>query len=305
MKVFKEAMREWMVNYKANSVKPSTYDRLQTSYDLMCRYGISNIEIDDLTTLDLQQYLNALVRDRYALSTIKKQYHLISEFVDYANLSGILQKPLYKGVRLPSESAVKKHKREVTTYTKDEEKRLRQVLYRGDSPAYYAALIMLETGMRIGEVLALNWSDVDFRRRSVRINKTVVRISNGRRSYVQNAAKSHTSNRTIPLSREALRILEALYEKDDLKEFIIHNRHGGLLTYEAVRWWIRKACDEADVSYYGQHVFRHTFATNCYERGCDVKILSKLLGHSDVTITYNIYVHLFGEGLEEMRSVIG
>ena len=305
MKVLKESIKEWMTDYKANSVKPSTYDRLITSYELMCKYDVSDICIDDLTTLDLQQYLNDLVRDRYALSTIKKQYHLISEFIDYANLSGILQKPLYKGVKLPSESAVKKHKKEVTTYTKDEEKRLKEILYRGDSPAFYAALIMLETGMRIGEVLALNWSDVDFRRRSVRINKTVVRIGSGRKSYIQNAAKSHTSNRIIPLSREVLRILEEMSERDDLNEFVIHNRDGELLTYEAVRWWIRKACEEARVPYYGQHVFRHTFATRCYERGCDVKILSKLLGHSDVTITYNIYVHLFGDALEEMRSVVG
>ena len=57
--------------------------------------------------------------------------------------------------------------------------------------------------------------------------------------------------------------------------------------------------------YLGMHAFRHTFATNCYERGCDVKILSKLLGHSDVAITYNIYIHLYGDALEEMRRVVG
>ena len=68
---------------------------------------------------------------------------------------------------------------------------------------------------------------------------------------------------------------------------------------------INKACDLAGVKYLGQHVFRHTFATNCYARGCDVKVLSKLLGHSDVTITYNTYIHLFGDALEEMRKVIG
>lgn len=56
---------------------------------------------------------------------------------------------------------------------------------------------------------------------------------------------------------------------------------------------------------HGNHALRHTCATNCYNRGCDVKILSKLLGHADVSITYNIYIHLYGDALEEMRSVIG
>ena len=56
--------------------------------------------------------------------------------------------------------------------------------------------------------------------------------------------------------------------------------------------------------YYGLHVFRHTFATNCYHRGCDVKVLSKLLGHGSVAVTYNTYIHLYGDALEAMRAVI-
>ncbi|MBQ7850102.1 MAG: tyrosine-type recombinase/integrase [Clostridia bacterium] len=78
-----------------------------------------------------------------------------------------------------------------------------------------------------------------------------------------------------------------------------------ILSYEAIRYQINHACADAGVSYKGQHAFRHTFATNCYKKGADVKILSKLLGHSDVSITFNVYIHLFGDALEEMRSVIG
>ena len=58
------------------------------------------------------------------------------------------------------------------------------------------------------------------------------------------------------------------------------------------------------IAYKGEHIFRHTFATNCYYKGMDVKILSKLLGHADVNITYNIYVHLYGDGFDEMYSAL-
>ena len=92
---------------------------------------------------------------------------------------------------------------------------------------------------------------------------------------------------------------------DTYDGFVFHDENGDMLTYETLRWRTKKACEMAGVPYYGQHVFRHTFATNCYERGCDVKLLSKLLGHADVTITYNVYIHLFGDALEEMRSVVG
>ena len=299
------SVRNWLEDYKANSVKPSTYDRLYVTYETMCKYDIADIPVVDLTTSDLQQYLNELVQKGYALSTIKKQYHLLSEYLDFAIMSGLITRPIHKGVKLPSESAVKKHKKEVVTYTHDEEERLRRVLEQGDSLAYYAALIMLETGMRIGEALALQWDDIDWRRRSVRISKTIVRLGDSRRCYIQNDAKSHTSNRTIPLSKEAYRILDEVHRNDRYDNYVFHNKYGHYLSYETSRWWIRKACDEAGVPYYGQHVFRHTFATNCYERGCDVKMLSRLLGHSDVTITYNVYIHLFGDALEEMRAVVG
>ena len=70
---------------------------------------------------------------------------------------------------------------------------------------------------------------------------------------------------------------------------------GQQLSYEALRGQTRCLCKAADVPCRGGHVFRHTFLTNCYHKGVDVKILSRLLGHADVNITYNIYVHLYRE----------
>jgi site-specific recombinase XerD len=100
-------------------------------------------------------------------------------------------------------------------------------------------------------------------------------------------------------------MLENLVEKaDDLHGYIFQDADGGPISYEAMRYQIGKACENANVEYRGQHVFRHTFATNCYKNGADVKILSKLLGHSSVAITYNTYIHLYGDALEEMRSVV-
>lgn len=305
MNTLYSAIKEWMEIYKRTSVKPSTYDRLVTSLALVEKHPVSNVPIDILTVDDLQGYVNNLVEDGYALSTVKKQLHLIGAFVDHEVLMGHMLRPVHKGVKLPSESSVKKHKKEVIAYTKEEQRLLKNVLLRGDSPAFYAAMLMMETGMRIGEVLALGWDDIDWRRRAVRICKTVVRIAEKKRSYVQMSAKSHSSNRTIPLSRTAYEILDSLKAKDEYGCFVFHDVYGERLSYECVRWQIRKACEEAGVPYYGQHVFRHTFATNCYEKGCDVKLLSRFLGHSDVTITYNVYIHLFGDALEEMRSVLG
>lgn len=304
MKLFGEAVYEWMVNYNKNSVKPSTYDRLETSYNLMRKFTISCIPIEQIDTDYLQDYVNELVEMGYALSTIRKQYNLITAYMDYANMKGIIDKLYYKGVEIPSRAVIKKAKREIIAYTPLEQDKLKSVLYTLERPAYPAAILMLETGMRVGEVLALGWSDIDLRRGTVKIHKTFVRLGNHAKSYIQNEAKSYTSNRVIPLSSKALTLLKEMYLRDDFKEFVIHDNAGDPLGYEAVRWQIKMACRDSGVEYYGQHVFRHTFATNCYNKGCDVKLLSKFLGHSDVTITYNIYIHLFGDAVEEMRLIL-
>lgn len=306
MDILGNAIENWVMTTKKVSVKAATHDRLVTSLTLMKQYDIYGIRIEELEVSDIQRYVNELADDGYSLSTIRKQFHLIGAYISYANLIGDIQRPLHKGVKLPSETTVKKHKREVVAYTREEQKRLKNVLIRGDNPAYNVGLVMLETGMRIGEVLAIGWSDINWIRKSIRIGKTVVNIASTRKSFVQNSAKSYSSNRTIPMSTDCYELLKFLKSTEKVEsDFVFHDEKGERITYEAVRWWIGKACEEAGIPYYGMHVFRHTFATNCYENGCDVKILSKLLGHSDVTITYNIYIHLFGDALEEMRAVLG
>lgn len=309
MKQLYESINEWMVKYKKNSVKPATYDRLITSFNLMKNYSIAYVYLDVLCGDDLQEYINKLVKDGYALTTVKKQFNLLTGYLKYANANGIVARPIHNGVKLPSASNVLKPKKEVCAYDDRQQVLLKRILQTHARVGYDVALFMLESGTRIGEALAISWSDINWSRKSIRINKTFVRLGNSRAQYIQDSAKSYTSNRTIPLSTGAYSVLKRLYENeknvDDPNGLVFHDENGNALTYEAMRYQIGLACQEAKVPYLGQHVFRHTFATNCYNRGCDVKVLSKLLGHSDVTITYNIYIHLFGDALEEMRKVLG
>lgn len=306
MKQLFEAIEEWMVKYKQNSVKAATYDRMLVSFNLMKNYKIAYIGLDALRSDDIQEYLNRMVYDKYALTTIKKQYNLLTSYIKYANVEGIIARPLYANVKLPSQTVIQKPKKEIVAYNELEQMSLRKVFRFHPRAEYQAALFMMETGTRIGEALAVCWSDINWSRRSVRINKTLVRMCHKNHSFIQNSAKSFASNRVIPLSAEAIVMLKTMYEQEeDPSGFIFHDSSGNVLSYEAMRYHIGAACCEAKVPYRGQHVFRHTFATNCYNRGCDVKILSKLLGHSDVAVTYNTYIHLFGDTLEEMRKVLG
>lgn len=300
-----DAISDWMKKYKLNSVKTATYDRLETSLVMMSKYEIAQIPLETLQSSDIQSYINQLVADGYALTTIKKQFNLLSGFLRWANTEGIISRPIHSNVNLPSQSVVHKQKKEVMVYSDEEQLALRNVLLTREKPGYGAALLMMEMGFRVGEVLALNWEDVNWSRKAITVNKTLVRLANRKKSFVQQGAKSYTSNRTIPMSKVVYDLFREM-RLHNLRPigYIFTNDEGEPLSYEAMRYQIGVACEKAGVPYLGQHVFRHTFATNCFYRGCNVKILSKLLGHADVSITYNTYIHLFGDALEEMRSVV-
>lgn len=302
------AVEEWLTDYKRNSVKTLTYDRLLISYKMMLKYSIAEIRVDEIGTRDMQRYLNALVADGYSMSTIKKQFNLITAYWKWAMAQGLIVTPVYMGVNLPSETAIKSHKTDIQVYSPTEQRRLLRKLMTLEHDQYAAVVLMLEAGLRIGEVLALEWTDILWNRRALRIHRTLIRMSSEATTYVQESPKSKTSKRTIPLSDRALEILDKLLERRGISQGLIFARLDDPnlpYSYSSVEFHVRRLCKDLDISYRGLHAFRHTFATNCYERGCDVKILSKLLGHADVSITYNTYIHLYGDALEEMRKVIG
>ena len=118
----------------------------------------------------------------------------------------------------------------------------------------------------------------------------------------QDSPKSKSSNRVIPLTPKALSILKRLKLRRTTEW--VFEQDGKRYTYQKLMYQTKKLCREASVSYHGEHVFRHTFATNCYYKGIDVKILSKLMGHSSVQVTYNIYVNLYGDGFDDMYAAL-
>ena len=302
-KLYKE-MERWLIQYKKNDVKYASYIRLTGSLHLLGKYSISSVPPDYLVLDDVQSYINGLIESGYSLETIKKQVKILREYLTYAYLSGYIKTPLYLGIKSPKEINVKKHKKTVRVYTREEQRRLTSALMCGETIYHKLGLLLLDTGMRIGEAMALQWTDIDMERKSVTVTKTIVRSLYGKSGYIQIMPKTKSSKRELPLSG---RVLDSLLNDEvdsDSDELIFVNRNGDPCSYDMVKRGIRSICKEADVPFYGLHAFRHTFATNCFHKGCDVQLLSKMLGHSKTSITYDRYVHLYGDSLEKMRSLV-
>ena len=294
---------QWLTTYKATTVKPATYDRLLTSVRALEGFSIAEMPIGEITSVHIQQYVNELAGKGYGLSTIKKQMRIVTAPLKQASALHIIPADPGVGIRLPSRYNVAKPEKIVEAYTAEEQTALLNVISSGRRKGYFAIMLMIETGLRVGEVLALRWRDVQLARKRIHVRNTVVRLANKKQSFVQDSVKSESSRRTIPLTPEAISILEQQYARRT-GEWVFTNDDGERLSYEALRYQTSKACDEAGIEFRGEHVFRHTFATNCYHKGIDVKILSRLLGHADVNITYNLYIHLYGDGFDEMYEAL-
>lgn len=295
---------DWLNTYKKDAVKQSTYDRLLTSRIALEKYPIAAMPIGAITAKHIQEYVNELTYEGYALTTILKQKRIVTAPLKHAAaLHYIPSDPTY-GVNNPSRTNVKKAPRDVQAYSQTEQQILCSYLESYEKPAYPAAALMMETGLRIGETLSLKWSDVDIHRKRLKVQATVVRLANKKQSYVQNDPKTLSSRRTVPLTPKAIQILQRLYDDRQKNEWVFNNTDGDRLSYEAARYQIKTLCDKINIPFYGTHVFRHTFATNCYHKGINVKILSRLLGHADVNVTYNTYIHLYGDGFDEMYAAL-
>ena len=158
---------------------------------------------------------------------------------------------------------------------------------------------VLQTGLRTGELIGLKWSDIDFKNRTMKIERTMeYRYKVG--EWRAGPPKSKSGYRTIPLTDEAIRILENQKAKNkslklvpiEWSDTVFLCRKGTPVKNSTYDTGLFKYCDRVGIPRFSMHVLRHTFATRCIEGGMKPKTLQKILGHSNIGITMNLYVHI-------------
>lgn len=181
-------------------------------------------------------------------------------------------------------------KRSVKVFTQSEQKDLISLLFCDTDIFKTAILMCLFTGLRLGEICALKWSDIDLENKILTVNRTVQRLPvEGQKTktlLVETLPKSEYSRREIPLPDT---VLTLLMKFGNGKTYVFGANKP--LEPRALQYRFKKMLKEAGIENKNFHILRHTFSTNCIEGGIDVKSLSEILGHSDVKITLNCYVH--------------
>lgn len=277
---FATAAEEWLAVIKGKQ-KPSTYEK----YDIVYR---GYLEIALGKTL-LSQITGTLIDERLSGRELsdsleKSIYCVANRILQYAARQYSLTLP---DLKKPSSGADKKG---IEVFTTTEQARLLSIVFQKTDRCKLAVLLCLFTGLRLGEICALRWSNIDFESRTLSVRGTVQRLhiegGNTKTALVETAPKSMRSKREIPLQDL---IITLLFEFKHDKEYVF----GGNKPLEprTLQNHYKRILKEAQIAYKNFHALRHTYATNCIEEGADVKSLSEMLGHSNVQITLNYYVH--------------
>lgn len=177
--------------------------------------------------------------------------------------------------------------------TKREQNKITNYVLENINSRNIGLLISLYSGIRIGELCALRWEDVDFKKNCLTINKTIQRVyikdkNKNISKVIITTPKTKNANREIPINKDFLEILKKV--KSDKKHYILTGNEK-YIEPRTYRKYFNKILDELKIKHFNFHSLRHTFATNCISLGVDYKTVSELLGHANVNITLNLYVH--------------
>lgn len=272
---------EWLKNVKLNR-KYSTYVKYETIYHCHIQKTFFDDQFTGMTSSQIQSKVNSMeVSD----TTRQSIFMVIKQIFHYAENQYSFPAPSI------SCSTARSRPYFLKIMSRAEQARLMQFLCSDMDISKAGIYLCLSTGLRLGEVCALKWEDIEKSRGLLHVNRTVQRIkySEGpvKTMLLETTPKNDSSKREIPISDTLLAILSE-FQKDGQEYLLQQDRPMEPRTYQN---HFKRYLEEIDVPNYNFHILRHTFATNCIDNGMDIKSLSEILGHSNVQITLNRYVH--------------
>lgn len=176
----------------------------------------------------------------------------------------------------------------------DEQRKLEKNVSVSNDPTDLGIMISLHTGLRIGEVCALTWDDIDLKQQIIKVRHTIARIreitpDGATSKLIIDEPKTKSSIRDVPISTSLVEAIKRI-QSISISNYVVSSSVS-FVSPRTYYYRYYKVIELVGISRVNYHALRHTFATRCIEAGVDVKSLSEILGHSDVSITLNTYVH--------------
>ena len=283
-KDFEVVTEEWL-KYKKNTVKKSTYYNYSYS---VAKYLYPSFAGKNITKIKNYNNFIEELSDTLSPKTVRDIVTKLKEIINF------YEEEHNTKLNIKKMSLPKMNKKGIQILSNKEKQKLEKYCIEQNSLKPLGILICLNTGLRVGEVCALRWENVDFETRRIHVEKTIERIyskEENKTIVIIDTPKSITSVRTIPINSKLYNILKQIRGKSKKTDFVLTGSSEHYVEPRNYQYHFKEILKRSKVKKYKFHTLRHTFATNCIEAGMDIKSLSEILGHADVSITLNIYVH--------------
>ena len=303
----KEWLDIWLNKYTKFAVKLRTYERYKYIIEKHINPKLGELDLDDLLAVTLQDYVLSELESGNLISSKGLANNSVIGIVNVLKSALKLAKSLEisaldnsNKIKLPMAT-----EKPVTAFEKWEQEKLEKYCLSSNKTNYLGIIICLYTGIRLGELLALTWNDIDFKSGIMTISKTAYRIKqNGKPQVVIDKPKTKNSSRLIPLPKQLLEILKRA-KRISKSDFVLSTRTGGIVGTRAYQKTYERILKKLDIPYKNFHSLRHTFATRAIEMGMDVQTLSEILGHKNPVITLQRYTHSMLSYKTEMMNKMG
>lgn len=281
-------MRYWLYSVVQLYVKASTFSNYAAILDNWIIPFLGEKRLCIVEREEIQRFINALSEHGLSAGTVRNIYRVLYAAMKKAKEYGYVYVNPCENVRLPE-----MEKKEARVLTPQEQKQLeREAMKNKDG---FAILLAIYTGLRIGEISALTWSDVDLKNGMLHVSRTLQRIqchapdAGTKTVLVTGSAKSGRSVRTIPLPGCILKLFKE-HRKISTGEYVF-DYCGHPVEPRILQYRFKALLKKAGLKEINFHALRHTFATRCMELSFDVKTLSEILGHASAKMTLDRYGH--------------
>ena len=303
----KEWLDIWLNKYVKHTVKLRTFDRYKYNIEKHINPQLGELELSELSASVLQDFIlyklekgNLKTGKPLANNSVIAIANIIKGALTMAVSLEIIEKEYSHKIKLPTPT-----EKPVNAFEKQEQQKIEQYCLSSKKSNHFGIVLCLYTGLRIGELLALTWADIDFANGLMKVEKEAYRYKqNGTWHTIIDKPKTKSSIRVIPLSKTLLVKLKEL-KKNSNYEHIISTNKNTVVDTRSYQKTYKRILKKLNIPYKNFHSLRHTFATRAVEVGIDVKSLAEIMGHKNPTITLQRYTHSLLSYKTDMMNKLG